>query len=283
MNGAARALLATLLGPLGCTLVLDPGEQQCKVDADCQPHLPGGTCSAGVCVKPVDPVWGCLGNVVEPLPDPTQKVTITEQLTDTSQAPVTDATIDICAKLDVDCTSSDPNYPKGLHPDAQGSLTFSVIQGFDGFIRITATSFMDSRVYVGRPVVTPPAVKSVRLIQTSEYGAIAGFAKQTVDPTRGTAILYAVDCSGLAAGGVSFASPNADANSASFYLINQLPTLPPTATSTDKDGFGGIFNLPTGPAVATTTRASDQRPVGQSSFAVLANTISYVQIAPTPM
>jgi hypothetical protein len=277
------ATLPLLLATGGCTLVLDPGEDQCHTAADCTARgFASAVCTNNVCLK-VDPVWGCLGNVVEPVPDPTKTVTITEQLTDTAQTPVTSATIDVCAKLDTTCSMMDPNYPKGLMPDANGSVTFSVIQGFDGFVRITAANYIDSRVFVGRPVVTPPAVKSVRLIQPLEYAAIAGTAMLTPDMTRGTAILYAVDCSGDAAAGVSFAVPTADSMSALFYLINQFPTLPPTATATDVDGFGGVFDLPTGSSVATSTRASDKTLIGQSSFDVLANTISYVQIAPTPM
>jgi hypothetical protein len=131
--------------------------------------------------------------------------------------------------------------------------------------------------------VTPPAVKSVRLIQMSEYSILAGTAKLTPDPTRGTAILYAVDCSGNAAAGVGFSVSTGDSMSALFYLINQFPTLPPSATATDVDGFGGDFNLPTGASIVTTDRASDKAYIGQSSFDVLANTVSYVQIAPTPM
>jgi hypothetical protein len=243
----------------------------------------GAACTNNVCVTPPDPIWGCLGHVVEPTPDPTKTVTITEKLTDTAQSPVTNATVDICAKLDPSCVMMDANYPKGLTPDATGSVTFTVIQGFDGFVRVTAPNFMPSQVYVGRPIVTQPAVKSVRLIQTSEYSILAGTAKLTPDPTRGTAILYAVDCSSNPASGASFSVSTTDSMSALFYLINQFPTLPPSATATDVDGFGGVFNLPTGASLVTTTRASDQTYIGQSSFNVLANTISYVQIAPTPM
>jgi len=35
-----------------------------------------------------------------------------------------------------------------------------------------------------------------------------------------------------------------------------------------------ILNLPVGPSVANSVRASDMKAIGQSSFAVLANTIS---------
>ena len=286
MNRPSLAILPLFLAAGGCTVVLSPGEAQCEKAADCASRgFEGAVCTENVCVKPppvVDPVWGCLGHVVEPVPDPTKKVALAVALTFTDQSPVTMATVDVCDKLDVGCAGTNPDFPKGLTPDADGLVKLSVIQGFDGFVRITGPQIMDSRVFVGRPVITPPQAKSVRLLQPSEYNILAAFAKQDVDPTRGTAILLSVDCGGLPASGVHFTTPNADAKSEEFYLINQAPTTPPTASATDADGFGGFFNLPVGAAVARTTRAKDKVAIGESSFQVLANTISYVQIAPTP-
>ena len=66
----------------------------------------------------------------------------------------------------------------------------------------------------------------------------------------------------------SAASPNADAASLEFYLINQAPTTPPTATATDVDGFGGFFNLPVSAAVVRAYRDSDDVYIGESSFHV---------------
>jgi hypothetical protein len=91
-----------------------------------------------------------------------------------------------------------------------------------------------------------------------------------------------VDCSGIAASGVSFEVTTFDSGALAFYLINQLPVLPPGATATDKDGFGGFFNLKTGSAVVSATRELDGVYVGESGFQILANTISYVQVGPTP-
>jgi hypothetical protein len=156
------------------------------------------------------------------------------------------------------------------------------VQGFDGFVRITDPEIVDSRVYVGRPIVAPPTVKEIQLLRPSEYEALAAIALNEADPERGTAIILAVDCQGESASGVRFESANADSESSAFYLINQAPTIPPTATATDADGFGGFFNLPPSAAVARSFRAVDDVFVGESSFQVLASTISYVQIAPTP-
>jgi hypothetical protein len=179
----------------------------------------------------------------------------------------------------------DPNYPKGIVPDMNGKVTLTVIQGFDGFVRISGInmSIMDSRVFVGLPLFKPPTVQEVRLLRPGEYQLLVAYAKQMVDPTRGTAIVLAEDCSGTAAGGMSFASPNADMKSQLFYLINQTPTPPPAATTTDATGFGGFLNLPVGTTVVQAIRASDMMLIGQSSFDILANTLSYVLVAPTPM
>lgn len=287
MKRLVTAILPLSLAAAGCTLVLDPGQVQCETAADCTARdFKGAVCTANVCVAappPPDPIWGCLGHVPVPMPDPTKKVTLSERLAlALDESAVTTATVDVCDKLDVDCTGTNPDYPKGLKPDADGNVTFSVPQGFDGFVRISGPTIMASRVYVGQPLMVAPSVKEVRLLQPSDYSALAGVAGQTVDMSRGTAILLAFDCQGLAVNGVSFESPNADAATQAFYLINQLPQVPPTAKTTDEDGFGGFFNMPVGSAVAKSYRAAGDVYIGESSFDVLAYTISYVLIAPTP-
>lgn len=278
-------LLPLLVAAGGCSVVLDPGESQCDTTPDCAARgFADATCTNHVCEKvAVDPVWGCLGSVVEPVPDKSKRVTLAVRLTFASdKSPVKAASVDVCDKLDLDCTGKNPDSPKGLKSAADGLVSFSVVQGFDGFIRVSSPEVVDSRIFVGRPIIVPPQVKEVRLLSPNDYSLLIKFAKETEDPTRGTSILLAIDCQGLSASGVRFESPSVDAQSREFYLINQAPTTPPAATQTDVDGFGGFFNMPVGASVARSFRASDSARVGESSFQVLAKTISYVLIAPTP-
>jgi len=268
-------------------VIVSAAENQCASADDCTDRgFANAACVDQVCVEDVaqDPIWGCLGNVVEPTADPTKFVHFPIRLAyATDGSPVgTDAVVDVCGKLDITCTGTDPKFPKGLSPDAEGMVDVLVQEGFDGFVRITSADTVDSRVYVGRPIVAPPSVKEVRLLRPTEYELLATLTGLAVDPTRGTAIVLAVDCGGIAVGGVRFETPNADSESVEFYLINQAPTIPPTATATDKDGFGGFFNLPPSSAVVRAFRAEDDFFIGESSFQVLADTISYVQVAPTP-
>lgn len=286
MNRLALATLPLLIGVQGCTVLLAPGEVQCDSAADCAARgFPEAVCVEQLCVEPpaADPVWGCLGHVVEPVPDKTKTVAFTMHLAfATDGTSVTKATIDVCDKLDLNCTGKNPAYPKGLSPGSDGLVKLNVIEGFDGFVRIQNPDLMASRIYVGRPIVTPPKVKEIRLLRPQEYAYLANLADKTVDLTRGTAILLALDCRGEAARGIHFESKNADAKSAEFYLVNQSPATPPAVTATDVDGFGGFLNLPPSSAVARAFLSAGHVYVGESSFQVLANTISYVQVGPTP-
>jgi hypothetical protein len=283
VNRLVLVTLPALFGATSCTVVLEPGETQCETAKDCEARgFSGAECTDNVCVQ-VDPVWGCLGHVVEPVPDETKEVEFSFRLTFASdKGPVTTATLDICDKLDLQCAVMSPHVPKGLSPDADGMVSLHVRQGFDGFLRVKGPEVMDSRIFVGRPILTPPTVKEVRLIRPQEYTYLVGFANEEVDSTRGTAILLGVDCQFLPVSGVRFESPNMDAKSKDFYLINQLPTSPPAATETDVDGFGGILNMAVGSAIVRSYRADDEVYIGEATFHILASTLSYVQVAPTP-
>lgn len=288
------ASIAAVLGLGACSIALAPGEPQCETDADCAERgFEGASCVDQVCTGEgvggggATGPFACLGNVVEPAPDTSKTIQFTFQLAyATDSVPLTSGDVDVCDKLDVDCAgASTGDYPKNLTPDSTGNISLTVHQGFDGFVRVTAPNTMDSRIYVGRPVIDPPKVKQVQLLRPSEYAALIGIAQLMPDPTRGTAIFLGLDCAGDPGSSVRFETPAADASSKEFYLINQQPALPPDATATDKDGFGGFYNLkPSATVVRAYLKASgaDDTYIGESSFSVLADTISYVQVGPTP-
>lgn len=294
----SRACLAGLwvVALTSCSVALSGDEVQCESTSDCEARgFTDAICEDSVCVETevVDPTWGCLGNVVEPPPDTSQSITMTLRLAYAAGGgPVTDAVVDVCARLDVACTgASTAEFPKGIAPDATGVFSATVRQGFDGYMRVTGTKgvpaddVMDTRVYVGRPLIVPPKVEEVRLLKPNEYEALsAAVAQKAADPLRGTMIGLAVDCQGDAAAGVRFesSSPNVDEDSEPFYLIGQGPVKPPAAEATDKDGFGGFFNVEEGAVVLRAVRAADDTYIGESNVQILPYTISFVLVAPTP-
>lgn len=283
MSIAGSVLLAQ-----ACNVIVAGDDAQCTTTDDCAARgFAGAICVDQLCVAEDvvdDPVWGCLGEVVEPTPDPSKSVAFEVRLAYAvgGAAASTDTVIDICDKLDITCADDDPRYPKGLHPDASGVVEVVVPEGFDGFVQVTGPDLVDSRVYVGRPIVEPPPVQEIQLLSPTDLDLLATLAGEEPDPTRGTAIVLVVDCKGDGGGGVRFETPNGDMETLQFYLINQAPTVPPTAKATDKDGFGGFFNLPVSSAVVRAFREEDDVFIGESSFQVIAQTISYVLVAPTP-
>ncbi len=284
-----RTLFAcAALGCAGCNAIVSPSEEQCGADADCADRgFENASCADGVCVENEAPdlVWGCLGSVVEPTPDPTKTLSFPIRLEFATNAnPVTDVTVDVCDKLDVACMTDDPDFPKGFSPDSNGVVDVQVPEGFDGFVRLTGPEIVNSRVYVGRPLVKAPSIEAIQLLRPGEVSSLALlFTGEDYDPTRGTTIDLVVDCQGLAASGVTFEVPAADEATYEFYLINQSPVRPPDATETDKDGFGGFFNLKPGSTLVRAHRASDGEYIGESSFQVLPDTLSYVLVSPTPL
>lgn len=299
MSGAVALGSMVTIG--GCSLALDPGEQQCSTSEDCvSSGYKDLVCSGHVCQRsaatpdaaptadadagpPPDPIWGCLGHVPKPTWDSSQLLHFTLTLNYLDKSPVADATVDVCDISDVTCTGTDPRYPKGLKPDGAGNVAIAVLQGFDGFIWIRGPDVMESRFYVGQPLLQPPTIKILSLIKPKDYPLILNLAHQTVDLTRGSAIFFVADCSAHAASGVKFSSPEADDKSKLFYLVNALPLLPPGISATDVEGFGGFFNLPEGSAAVEARRASDDAFVGRSSFVVSPNSISFVYVTPSPI
>ena len=284
MTRLALALVPLLCAAQACTVVVEPGEAQCETTEDCDARgFSGARCVDQLCEA--DP-WGCLGQVVEPEPDLTKHVDFDVRFSFAiDNLPVSDVTVDVCRKIDFDCSgTATADFPKGLTSDANGVVHFSVVQGFDGYVRVRSPDIVDALVYVGRPLLEPPGVDEVRLLTPIGYLGLADLAGKEADLTRGTAILLAFNCVGVAASGVRFTVPAAvaDAGSSEFYLINQAPVTPPDATATDADGFGGFYNLIPGQTVATALMAENDFYIGESSFQVLANTITYVLIAPTP-
>lgn len=271
-------------GTTGCTVVVAGDDVQCQTDADCGARGFGdASCVDQVCtIAAGGTMWGCLGNIEDVIPDPSRTIQVEVDLVfavgGAAVGPQT--VINVCDKLDVDCSDADSTLPRGLQPDGNGRLRVEVPEGFDGFFTLNGPDIIDSRFYVGEPLLGPPSIQALQVLSPEDFTTLATLAGDAPDPTRGSSIVLVVDCNGDGAGGVTLNGANADASSVPFYLINQQPV--PSATETDSDGFGGYFNLPLGSAVVSATRASDGAFVGESSFQVAADTMSYVLVSPGP-
>lgn len=294
---ATLGLPACALWLSACTLGLDLGRDQCEAARDCaELGYAGATCVAGVCQLATgstsdtstdasssstgdpDPVWGCLGSFVQPMPVPGEKLTHIyrfELATGLPGVPPADLAVKLCNKLDLECAApiSSPI------PDARGAVSIDLDPAFDGFIEATSSETLPALVAMQKPVVIPQTEKVVRMASAAVRDLLVAGTGETLDESRGVALILTGDCSDNRAAGVSVGSPALDATSVTFYFRGALPE--PEATETDMQGAAGFINIPLGFVEVTATRASTGQVIGQGSFRSKAGVISYLPLGPT--
>jgi hypothetical protein len=99
----------------------------------------------------------------------------------------------------------------------------------------------------------------------------------TYDPTRGTIVLTADDCTGSAGEGVTYSTNSSDSRIASFYSESGLPTTKTNAT--DPSGYGGFMDVPPG-NLTITGNHRDFGLLGKVTLFVKAGTTSYSRMVP---
>jgi hypothetical protein len=196
-----------------------------------------------------DPMWGCLGNVKPPT-FPKPMVNVSVPLVDlVTQMPVTKIDAKVCGKADVSCTT--PISPIS-NPSAQGILTFTLPAGFDGYVDMRSTMLSDAGLpaYIPSLVFFNPALSvdeiylTIPLVSPQALGLLAAQFGNTIDMTLGVPFAAVTDCQRKPAPGASLSIDKDAAASRNFYFVNGLPT--ETATQTDKTGYAGIINIPSG-------------------------------------
>jgi hypothetical protein len=289
----ALALLAA------CSLILDTAAEQCSTDADCTnrgPKFAGTRCSNKVCVADeggvtdsggdaFDPQWGCLGRVKAPT-FPKPMVNVSVPLVDlVTQMPVTKIDAKVCSKTDVSCAM--PIGPVS-NPSAQGILTFTLPAGFDGYVDMKSTmvsdaglpAYLPSLVFFNPPLSDDIIYLTIPLVSPQALGLLAAQFGNTIDMTLGGPFAAINDCQGKPAAGASIAIDKDTDASRTFYFVNGLPT--ESATQTDKTGYSGFINIPTGIRNMSGFVADGGALIGKVSVLVRPSTLTYTVLPPTP-
>ena len=245
------------LTPLSCSFVFDADTEQCNTDLDCSKReFAGAICVAGTCQRaptpPVDPVWGCL----EGPPLVTSRevfVDVQLEVVDAvTRSPRTDATVNVCSRLDGDCER--PIVPSAPI-DTSGKVTFRVAQDFDGFLEVYGPkgrneadpAFVRMLVFLPpREIVRGAANRGVLIFDQARMSSLSALGSPRSDPfttMTGLIVMTALTCEGGLAGGVSYElkTPNATPNTQPFYTVNRIPLL--SVTETDASGTGGFTSV----------------------------------------
>jgi hypothetical protein len=276
---SSRFLFLACLASTACSVLVDKNRVQCTTDDDCRTHGPesaGAVCSAeSICLP--DPVWGCLGSVVFPKPTPGIYTVIIHMRDLVTGAPIPGVTGRLCERPDTTCMMP---ISGEIPATPMGDLQLPVRAGFDGYVELRAPGKMPGLYFIYPPVDGNREIPFVPLIETELVAQLAALNDKDLKPDRGHVLLGGYDCQRMPAEGIVLSSTDADADTSSFYVLNNLPKI--GAKATDASGRGGFINLKEGIIAITASLASDNRKIASVSLLVRSGMMTYTSLVPSP-
>jgi hypothetical protein len=273
-----RVLVLTCLASASCSVLIDKDRVQCTTDQDCRnrgPESTGAVCTDSVCLP--DPVWGCLGSVVFPKPPPGMFVLTIHVRDLVTTEPIPGVTASVCERPDTTCSM--PSI-KDIPANATGDLQVVLRAGFDGYLDLRAPNKMPGLYFIYPPMDANREIPLVPLIPPGLVETLAQLNGKQVRPDRGHVLLGGYDCRRMPAEGIALTTGDADDQTSTFYVLNNLPKT--DAMATDASGRGGFINLREGIVAITASLASDNRKIASVSLLVRPGMMTFTSIVPSP-
>jgi hypothetical protein len=288
-----------------CSILVGIGDKQCSADADCTRQKLGNICVDNVCVDngDIDPNtpcetdrqcggesprcmrgicvsasiadrWLCSDDTA-PKTVPTVKYSfnVVEFL---SRMPPKDIVVTACRFNDVSCAEPVATFTDTV---GKGEATFNLPMGFLGYFEVRSDA-VTSLLYVTKPIVKDSQNRDLPVLSPSTLKLTAAFINFEFDTSKGLAILEAIDCTALPAGGVQFKEGQGSPNQ--FYVVDQVPSRDASVTvydESDKTADGGFINLNPGPVKFTAFWGVDGPMLGSFNAQIRANTITFVDMS----
>jgi hypothetical protein len=279
---SSRAVLTLAMASLvgaGCSVLIDQNRVQCLTNEDCTDHG-GEFATDSVCIQTVcrpNPTWACLADdLPAPAPAESRKATVTLHIRDlVTDLPTPGVTAQVCLKLDVGCSQP---VMRNVQGDQDGNVALQLDVGFDGYIELSTKDTMPGLYFFYPPIDGDRDVPLVPLFPPVELSKLAALNAKAVMPDRGHLIVGVYDCQHQPAAGVTLSTPDGDAATSSFYVLQKIPTA--TALATDLSGRGGFINLRAG-QVAVVGDLADGRRVGSANVFVRPGSVTYTSLVPT--
>lgn len=303
---AVRLLIVTALIGTGCQWLVQTDERQCNGDSDCT--VPGGPlgltrCVDSVCTAPaaydaaadaapdaapVDPKWGCLGNVRFGTLNPSEPITFRFRFVSLfSEAGVPDLLVRACKSIDVGCTS--PIATADRATDANGYGSIRIPKWFDGYLEAPPPAsfpkMMPALVWLtpldhdSDPNAEIVPSDSPHMMSEDDLVLLLAQAQSAPDPTLGHIIARTRDCTGASTAGVAVHALTTGVKTVQFYLQGRTPSQ--TASATDTSAIAGFMNLPVG-YQSLTYSLTDGRRVGTRTALSRAGWITFSELVPSP-
>jgi len=275
---AFPALLSLWVGLLtsSCSLAVDASRVQCRNDADCAaggPAAAGSVCMDELCQP--DPKWACLQ---QPPPKATSpglaSVKVLALADVVTQQKVSGATLKVCRKLDVDCSSPVTTATS----DDTGAATLSVDGSSAGYLEVGAPGYLSTLFFFNPPIAGDRVVPSIPLSTSAAHKAVLQSLGLAPSDNRGTIILATFDCTGKPIADVVYRIANQDPGAKTFYYVDGLPSI--AALATTSSGYGGIANVPSGAVTLESTAQKGALKLPSISLVVRGGNLAFSTVVP---
>lgn len=305
----AALTLLCLGGLAACQLIVTTDVVQCRSEQECLnrgPAFAGSVCVNSVCVTkpqpeagadvvdaaPVDPKWGCVGNVVWPPPSATENVTYRQRLTRINGTTVLPGvSAKVCEQLDLNCTAP----LQQVVSDEKGDVVVTVPKGFRGNLQfLTPPSSFPLMYPAIAPMMPPPYTDADlakenlsnrdtrQLASSDEVNVILGAIKATQDPELGNILILATDCSGEGSAGITLQPSVRGPSTIAYYMdANATPSI--TQQETSVTGLAGFVNMPPGSVNIDLFVPSIAKKVGSIVVIVRKGTNTLINLGPSPL
>lgn len=287
-----------------CSILVGIGDKQCSADSDCTRQGLGNACVENVCVDDGEPNPGgscetdrqcggesprcmrgfCVSTSIaerwlcadesKPINVSTVKYSF-KVIEFLSRMPPKGIVVSACRNNDVYCAEPVATY---TDMKGDGAATFDLPMGFLGYFEIHSDA-ITSLLYVTKPIVRDSKNRDLPVLSPDTLALTAKFTGFVFDPTKGLAILEAIDCSALPAGGVQFKEGQGSPDQ--FYIVDQVPSRDATVTVYDEPtqtADGGFINLNPGPVKFTAFWGVDGPTLGSFNAQIRANTITFIDM-----
>lgn len=306
-SALSAAALVSLVA--ACQALVSSDVVQCSSDADCTSRggaFAGTRCQENVCTSstvvttdggvdasvdaaPVDPKWGCLGNVQWPAQSATEKVKFRERFRRLlSPAPVVGLKVKACGPLDPECVSP---FAQG-ETDANGDVVLDLPKHFRGYLHMPAGPDSFKEMAPTILAVYPPPDRDSDLksdpdvpkngVSLAELDFLLAQVKSATDPNLGHIFGLVQDCKLQRTAAVAVKANQSDPKTVQYYYEgNDTPNI--TRKETDATGIAGFLNVPTGiVTIETSLPAQGGRRVGTYSVLVKKGSATILPMVPTP-
>lgn len=294
---------------VGCSLAFPASSLQCDADADCAKRgFASAACVEHACVVAdagtpdattdagsgdaadgaFPPGWECLADTAFPTPtgDPTTLAQPYENVI--GSVPIEGIYVRPCAPLDPTCAM--PLADAALTDDS-GTATFTLPNGYEGYLETSWDAGIDSLIYVNPPLFSSAPQYTIDMVTKALFDQLIVLTAKTrdggpmmVDPTAGHVFVFVQGCSfhDVSSGGVAGVTISFDRmgpNTAYAYLLGGVPS---SSDRTDSSGNYVLVNMPPGPVTATATIADTGQRIGVASGLVRQGAITYLHLVPSP-